>query len=363
MKTIGKFREALDADLYCFVDSKQYETEDSAMDNAKVIPSVRLPMLRQMCYVSAARRHPVEKAFKEASIVSVHSFYRYHCQWVHWAFKKFGTPYWHVPHGILDPYVLSYGQLAKRMYLHAGGRDFLDSASCTIFATQREQEKAESVFGPMRGEVIHWPVDLVDLSGREERRRKTRRELGIPEDATVLLYFGRVQGMKRPLETIEAVAGVKSDALHLLMVGPLERISEADLRNQAEAQGLHHFHFVGSVYGSQKYDYLFAADAYVSFSIRENFNHTAAESMSAAVPVILSQGNDLGPIVEESGAGWYLKEDSVAALRSAIEGLMGTVADDLKKMGDSGRSLVANVFSFEHFRNRLLNLAKRYGRA
>ena len=84
--------------------------------------------------------------------------------------------------------------------------------------------------------------------------------------------------------------------------------------------------------------------------------------MSAALPVILSQGNDLGPIVKESGAGWYLKEDSVAALRSAIEDLMGTVADDLKKMGDSGRSLVANEFSFERFRNRLRSLAKMYAR-
>ena len=363
VKTIGKFRDALDADLYCFVDSMQYETENFAMDNAKVIPSVRLPILRQMCYVSAMRRLPVEKAFKEASIISVHSFYRYHCQWAYRTFKKFGTSYWHVPHGILDPYVLSYGQLAKRMYLHAGGRDFLDSASCTIFATHREQEKAESVFGPMRGEVVHWPVDLVDLSGREERRRKTRRGLGIPEDATVLLYFGRVQAMKRPLETIEAVAEVKSDMLHLVMVGPLEGITEEELFNHAQARGLHNFQYVGGVYGKIKYDYLLASDAYVSFSIRENFNHTAAESMSATLPVILSQGNDLGSIVEESGAGWYLKEDSVAALGSAIEGLMGTSEDELEKMGDSGRRLVADKFSFDYFRNRLMNLAKSHGRA
>ena len=168
--------------------------------------------------------------------------------------------------------------------------------------------------------------------------------------------------MKRPLETIQAVDGVKSYKLHLVMVGPLEGITENDLLNKAKAEGLQNFHFVGSVYGSQKYDYLFAADAYVSFSIRENFNHTAAESMSAALPVILSKGNDLGPIVEESGTGWYLKEDSVVALRSAIEDLMGTAADDLKKMGDSGRRLVASEFSFERFRDRLLGFAQKYAR-
>ena len=147
------------------------------------------------------------------------------------------------------------------------------------------------------------------------------------------------------------------------MVGPSEGISAADLHQRADDAGLKHFHYVGAVYGSAKFDYLFAADAYVAFSIRENFNHTAAESMSAALPVILSQGNDLGPLVEESEAGWYLKEDSVDALRSAIEGLMGTSEDEIEKMGDSGRRLVADKFSFDYFRNRLLNLVKSHGRA
>jgi glycosyltransferase involved in cell wall biosynthesis len=362
VKTISKFRDALKADLYSFVNDRQYRTEDFAVEGGHIIPSRSLPLFREMCIPARDSLAELENSAMYTPIISSHSFYRYHSIWTHQAFKRWKTPYWHVPHGILDPYVTTYGVAMKKMFLKVGGESFLRDAVCTVFATKREWEKAESVFGPMRGEVVHWPVDLVDLSGREERRRKTRRGLGIPEDATVLLYFGRVQGMKRPLETIEAVARVKSDMLHLIMVGPLEGITEGELLNQAQAQGLQNFHYAGGIYGEVKYDYLLAADAYVSFSIRENFNHTAAESMSAALPLILSQGNDLGPIVEESGAGWYLKEDSVDALGSAIEGLMGTAEDELEKMGDSGRRLVANQFSFDYFRSRLLNLAKSYGR-
>ncbi len=363
VKTISKFRDALKADLYSFVNDRQYRTEDFAVEGGHIIPSRSLPLFREMCIPARDSLAELENSAMDTPIISSHSFYRYHSIWTHQAFKRWKTPYWHVPHGILDPYVTTYGVAMKKMFLKAGGESFLRDAVCTVFATKREWEKAESVFGPMRGEVVHWPVDLVDLSGREERRRKTRRGLGIPEDATVLLYFGRVQAMKRPLETIEAVARVKSDMLHLVMVGPLEGTAEGELLNHAQAQGLQNFHYAGGIYGEVKYDYLLAADAYVSFSIRENFNHTAAESMSAALPVILSQGNDLGPIVEESGAGWYLKEDSVDALRSAIEGLMGTAEDELEKMGDSGRRLVADKFSFDYFRNRLLNLAKSHGRA
>lgn len=364
VKTIRSFCSALDSKIYSFVEASLIQQEQLALSDAVAIRSVKFPILEKFYFPSnTAEYQKLNSVAKGVNLISCHSFYRYQIKWTLDLHNRHGVPYWHVPHGILDPYVIGHGTTVKRLFLSLVGRSFMDSASCTIFATHREQEKAESAFGPMRGEVVHWPVDLVDLSGREELRRETRQRLGIPEDATVLLYFGRVEAMKRPLETIEAVAGVKSDMLHLVMVGPLEGITKEELLNKAQAQGLHNFHYVGGVYGKMKYDYLLASDAYVSFSIRENFNHAAAESMSATLPVILSQGNDLGPIVEESGAGWYLKEDSVAALRSAIEGLMGTAEDELEKMGNSGRRLVADQFSFDYFRNRLLNLAKSHGRA
>ena len=363
VKTISKFRDALKADIYCFVNDRQYRTEDFAVEGGHIIPSKSLPLFREMCIPARDSLAELEYSAMDTPIISSHSFYRYHSIWIHQAFKRWKTPYWHVPHGILDPYVMTYGVAMKKMFLKAGGESFLRDAACTVFATKREWEKAESLFGKMNGEVVHWPVELVDLGGRVSKRRNIREKLGIHEDARVLLYFGRVQEMKRPLQTIDAVASLKSDRLHLVMVGPSEGISAADLHQRADDAGLKHFHYVGAVYGSAKFDYLFAADAYVSFSIRENFNHTAAESMSAALPVILSQGNDLGPLVEESEAGWYLKEDSVDALRSAIEGLMGTSEDEIEKMGDSGRRLVADKFSFDYFRNRLLNLVKSHGRA
>lgn len=333
------------------------------MQNAHILKSLDFPFLRQMCYAPTCRNSAVSKAFQKASIVSVHSFYRFHCLWVNQSFKRWKTPYWHVPHGILDPYVLSYGRLAKQFYLKAGGKAFLDNAACTIFATKREQEKAESVFGAMRGEVVHWPVELLELNDREVRRKALRRRMGIPEDAVVLLYFGRVQAMKRPFEIIRAAAAAKSERLHLLMVGPLEGIDEKTLRQRVKDAGLNNFHYAGGVFGENKYDYLFASDAYASFSIRENFNHTAAESMSAGLPVILSPGNDLAPLVEQAGAGWCLADDSIRALQSAIEELLGKSEAILMEHGLAGRRLVEREFSYDSFKVRLLDLSKRYGRS
>jgi glycosyltransferase involved in cell wall biosynthesis len=363
VKTISKFREALEADLYCFVNKRQYQNETLGVDEAHIIDGPNFPFLRQMCYGRGNALQDLEAEAREAPILSAHSFYRYHSLWVHKAHRKWGTPYWHVPHGILDPYVLTYGKAAKKMFLRLGGRAFMEDAACTIFATKREWEKAESVFGAIRGEVVHWPVDLMDIADKPARRAAVRERLGIPEDARVLLYFGRVQAMKRPLETIAAVASVKSEKLHLIMLGPEEGISAEDLSKQAAAVGLKNFHYAGAVFGEAKYDYLFAADAYVSFSIRENFNHTAAESLATGLPVILSQGNDLGPEVVAAGAGWFLQSDTSSAFDQSLIEFMDMESSKLSDMGDAGRELVARAFSFETFKARLLELAKVYGRA
>lgn len=362
VKTISKFRDALEANLFCFVNKRQYQTEAFGVEGVHVIESRSLPFFRELCVPPRYSLSDLECAARDAPIISSHSFYRYHSLWTHQAFKLWGTPYWHVPHGILDPYVMTYGAAVKKMFLRAGGESFLRDAACTVFATKREWEKAESVFGALNGEVVHWPVDLVDLTEKQSRRAAIRQKLGIPENARVLLYFGRVQAMKRPLETIEAVRSMKSDKLHLIMVGPSEGISAEDLHKHAEEVGLRNFHYVGAVFGGGKYDYLFAADGYVSFSIRENFNHTAAESLAAGLPVILSKGNDLGPEIVEAKAGWYLSEDSTATFNSAVEDFMAKDECELSAMGEAGRALVGSSFSYEIFKRRLVELAHQYGR-
>lgn len=363
VKTIGGFRDALDATVYSFVEASLLRKEKLALEGAIPVRSIPVPILEKLYIPSRTSEYALLNAEAEqASLISCHSFYRYQIYWTLQAKRRLGVPYWHVPHGILDPYVLEYGKIGKHIFLQTVGRSFLEDAACTVFATKREWEKAESVFGTLNGEVVHWPVDLASLTEKQSRRAVIRQKLGIPEDARVLLYFGRVQAMKRPLETIEAVASMKSDRLHLIMVGPSEGISAKDLHKRAEEVGLSHFHYVGAVFGEGKYDYLFAADAYVSFSIRENFNHTAAESLATGLPVILSKGNDLGPEVVEADAGWYLNEDSNLAFKASLEEFMSKNDSEMEALGLAGRRLVQQAFSFSGFKQRLTTLAKKYGR-
>ena len=252
------------------------------------------------------------------------------------------------------------GRLVKHAYWKLGGKRFLDEAATVIFSTRSERDKAASQFELPGSEVVPWPVELVDTLNSSSARQRVRLQLGIPEGARALLYFGRLHSMKCPLETIDSVAQADRTDLHLIMVGNPQDVSIEECRERAKKLGVSTcVHLVGPVYGDAKYDYLHAADAYISLSHRENFNHTAAESLAAGLPVILSAGNDLLSEISNIGCAWGLQDNSVLSAASAITDFMGTSNESLAEMGRRGREWVSSELSFENFQASLLRVANR----
>lgn len=357
-KTIGAFRDALDARLFTFCDIKRLQADPLAIDGAEPVAVSQIPGLKQFMVPSLGKDRDAELYFKESQLISCHSFYRYHTEWVNRMFKKYRTPYWFVPHGILDPWVMEKQRKGKLLFWKAFGDRFLKNAATVIFSTTAERDKAASQFELPGAEVVPWPVELVDECDASCRRQKVRSKLGIPEEARVLLYFGRVHSMKRPLETIAAMAQVDDAKLHLIMVGNPQDVSlQQCVAKASELKVSDRVHVVGAVYGDEKYDYLHAADAYISLSHRENFNHTAAESLSAGLPVILSPGNDLFSEIETLGCAWGLPDNEIATASTAIADFVNKSEQDLVSMGLASRSWVGENLSFEAFQTRLQQIA------
>lgn len=362
-KTITSFKDALDAELYSFCAPDELIDDKLAVDGAVSVVSSGIPILRQLRYAPRRATKASEIAFSKSSIVSCHSFYRYHVLWVEKMSRKHAVPYWFVPHGILDPWVMQYGRFAKKMYWACGGVRFLEQASTVIFSTSLERDKAMSQFELPGVEVIPWPVELVDCSNDQARRDHIRAELGIPDNARVLLYFGRMHSMKQPLETIQSVANAGDDSLHLLMVGNEQDVLLKDCYAVADECGISkRVHLIGPVYGKAKFDYIMAADAYISLSHRENFNHAAAESLSAGLPVILSLGNDLQGDLEGAACSWGISSNNSEDAVSAIQEFAQMQSDDLIGMGSRGRQWVKENLQFSTFKNRLNAVAKKYAK-
>lgn len=362
-KTITAFKNALEAPLFSFCDSKELKEGPLAIDGAEPVACSSLPILRQLRYSTKRATLTAENSFAGSGMVSCHSFYRYHSLWVNKMSRKHGVPYWFVPHGILDPWVMEYGAMPKKLYWAAGGRRFLDDASTVICSTSSERDKALAQFDLPASEVIPWPVELVDCSDKVRRRHQIREKLKISDEAKVLVYFGRLHTMKKPLETIRAVATGGDENLHLLMVGNEQDVSLRDCYALACELGVRErVHLIGPVYGERKYDYLLAADGYISLSHRENFNHTAAESLSAGLPLILSPGNDLqGDLVSEK-CSIGLCDDEPRTASDGVEAFNSLSIGELREMGVRGRNWVGRNLQFSKFTERIEAAANKYGK-
>lgn len=320
-KSVRAFQEALDASVVSWVDASKHQKEPSIWEDEIVVESSRLPILRQLQVPFKRSIRQAEEQIAQSSLVSVHSFWRWHIPWIYDICRRHQVPYWFVPHGSLDPYVVSgRSAIAKSFFVNTFGRTFLNDAQTIIFSTNREREKASAIVQHDRTEVIKWPLDDLDFIARDQGLRlKTREQLGIHPKATCFLYLGRLASMKRPLETIEAFARSSRSDAHLIVAGNEYDVTMAECRKKAiENLVEDRVHVIGPVFGKRKSEVLNSADVYISLSHRENFNFTAAEALAAGLPLILSSGNDLGPELANLEGVNYLSDDGVLCAASAI---------------------------------------------
>jgi len=358
-KSVQTFQRALNAKVVSWVDPRKIEQEPLIWENSEIVFGSRLPVLNKLLCPQIGQSQSIERKFSSAKMITCHSFWRWHNQWVAKFSSRTNIPYLFVPHGSLDPYVFEKDRVAKWMFLKFGGRNFIQQAACVIFSTRGERDKAMKVCQPRRAEVIYWPLEKQDFERVHDpaARYRVRERHQIPPAARCLLFFGRLHPMKRPLETIEAIAAARQPNVHLIIVGNAYGITDAECRAHADRLGVgRQVHVIGPVYGLEIADYFSASDAYISLSARENFNYTAAECLAAGLPAILSPGNDLVLELKNVDCGWFLQDDRAETAVAAIQSFCQGTEDELRLKGVSGKQWTARELSFKSFENRLRSL-------
>ena len=297
-----------------------------------------------------------EDVLDGADLLIVHTLYRYHAHWAAEQASQRNIPYWVVVHGGLDPFVLSYRRFRKMRWLQHFGQSYLRGAERVLFATHREHNKAAPFLDGVTAETVHWPIKPITPVNPKKARCTWREQLNIGEGERLLLYLGRLQEVKRPLETLEAFRLADAANLHIVFAGPAESYSPEDLIHIAQMMGVQRVQVPGPVYRWHKDGLILAADALVSLSAKENFNLAAAEAMSAGKPVILSPGNDLQGELEGVNCGWLLATDNPLEATNAMSEFAAIPQDELSAKGNAARNWVNQHLGFEQFRDRLEHL-------
>jgi len=246
------------------------------------------------------------------------------------AAAKSKIPYIVEPIGMFVPIVRSFR--LKRLYHRAFGHQMLMGAAA-IIATA-EQEKAELVAGGIPAEKIVLRRNGVSPPAQMPLRGSFRKSLQIPEDASLILFLGRLSQKKSPDFLLRSFAQVVPSHANarLAFVGPDESGMLARLKRMATEFGVtERVHFSSPLAGDAKWSAYGDSDIFVLPSQNENFGNTAAESVAAGTPVIVTDQCGIAPLL--AGVAGLVVSHDAKSLAQALTSLLddNALRERLKK--------------------------------
>ena len=259
--------------------------------------------------------------------------------------KQAGIPYVFTSQGQLHYHGFIHG-LKKFIYLNLVSR-FIRDAGGLHFCTQREVDRGRYLLPTWRGPVlVHH--NLVRVPDPASVRPRSREELGIPAQAFVFAYLGRLHVEHKGLDlVVKAFARIAPRAnAFLVLVGPDWAGGRQILEQLASQLGCgERVRFLDSQIGEAKWSTLKMADAFVSPSRWEAFGIAQVEAMGLGLPTILSMEGNITPEVVERGSA-LASPLSAAALARAMQQLIEN-SQLRRSLSELGRQWVLQTCSFE----------------
>jgi glycosyltransferase involved in cell wall biosynthesis len=197
-----------------------------------------------------------------------------------------------------------------------------------------------------------------------DERVALRRRLGLPADALVIAWTGRVlkgKGLETLLGAFERVAAAEPGA-HLLLVGSGsgQALSiEDELRGRVQASGLRpRVTFAGRVDAVE--DWLRASDVFAFPSLVEALGISLIEAAACGLPCVGSRTGGIVDVIEEGRTGLLVPPGDAEALASALRALLSDPGARAA-MGEAGRRLGVRRFDVEDSLERYRSLFREVG--
>jgi glycosyltransferase involved in cell wall biosynthesis len=248
------------------------------------------------------------------------------------------------------------------------------AARCSDFILSQNREDVQTA---VREKICH-PEDIGYLGNgidvvRFDRARlpaallkQKRRELGLPDEAPVVGFVGRLVAEKGIVELFKAVAIARQHipALRLLLVGDVDHAKPDALRpNLAAEYGLAE----ACVFAGWRQDMpeMYALmDVFVLPSHREGFPRSPMEASAMEVPCIVTDIRGCREAVEQNRNGVLVPLGDVRALGEAIIDLLMN-PEKANRMAHAGRRMAMERFDerliFEKVKSEYKRLLKAKG--
>ncbi|HUC61863.1 MAG TPA: glycosyltransferase [Alphaproteobacteria bacterium] len=295
-------------------------------------------------------------------VVHLHSLYLFTDWATARACRAHGVPYILRPHGTLDPYQYRQHRLRKLAVELLFQNDVTRHAAALHYTAEDEMRLAEPYALGVPGVVIPLGLELEAYSSLPPKGefRKHHPEIG---QRPIVLFLGRLhpkKGLDVLARAFARCVRQGSDAF-LVVAGPDDGMLTATQRIVAEEGIVERTLFTGMVSGREKLALLADAELFALPSYSENFGIAAVEALACGVPVLISPHVNLWREVEAAGCGRIAPVEPEAV----AEALAALLADPATRraMGQKGRTLVANRFTWPRVADALDRLYKRIAAA
>lgn len=295
----------------------------------------------------------------ELNLITIHCLFQFHIVIGYVLSKIKKVPYIVFLHGSLDPYVFSYRAIPKYLWMYLIGQRILQQASAVICTSNREAEKASNYLRNSNVEICPLGIEVPDLTGIVQYKNQVREKLGIDKSKKILLFLGRIDPMKRPIDTALAFKKNNPQDWIYLMVGSMSKSEKYYLELVVDNQQVYYHN---SVYGLDKWIFMAAADAFIHLSYRENFCYSVAEAAALGLPLIISDGIDIYPVLEEAGGADVISINSEEDIHKALAKFLDKSEMEQKAMGERAKKVFQENFCQSVFQDRLVKLIKKYAR-
>ena len=208
-------------------------------------------------------------------------------------------------------------------------------------------------------------IDTIDIFNptkvSQEKVSALRHALGVPDNAYVVGFCGRLCRDKGIIELIEGFRIFQQahpDIVScLLLVGPYDARDILPPQVKDEIEENHSIVAPGSVSHHFLPDYYSLMDVFVFPSYREGFGMTVLEASAMRIPVLVSRSHGCVDSIRENITGCYIDLTS----QSIASGLTDMLDQQLRqRLGNSGRDFVTQNFERTRMWPKILDLYKQF---
>jgi D-inositol-3-phosphate glycosyltransferase len=299
----------------------------------------------------------------------VHSHYWLSGQVGALARDRWGVPLVHSMHTMakVKNDALAAGDTPEPAVRIIGEEQVVEAADMLIANTDIEAKQLINLYDaePARVEVVHPGVDLDVFRPRD--KAEARAELGLPAEASVLLFAGRIQPLKAPDVLLRAVAELlaRRPELRSRMIVPVvggpsgsgleHPESLAQLASELRLDDV--VRFVPPVAQDELARWAAAATLVAVPSYNESFGLVAVEAQATGTPVVAAAVGGLTTVVRDGHSGLLVDGHDP---RDWADALGRVIADDeLRVRLEAGALEQARSFSWDRTAERTLEVYER----